>query len=104
MLLEGEEKIQDALAPGIQKVGDHRSIPFFRDQSAVLDPAHMFAGRGALEPALFGDFLKREAGLRTDYLQNPDAVVMGKRFGDQGQPREWVRFMNQFHNGLNSKK
>ena len=82
---KGEQKIEHALTAGIDKMGHHRALSLLGDEPARFDPAHVFAGRGRLQPALVGDLLQGKAGLGADQLQNPDPMLMGEGFGHQGQ-------------------
>ena len=101
---ECEEKIKNTLAPCIDEMRDHRTLPFFGDQPAQFNATHVLASRGGVQSALVGDFQQGEAGPGADQLKNPDAMLIGKRFGNQGKAGQRVGIVYHLHTGLNLKK
>ena len=61
-------------------------------------------GRGGLQPALFGDFQKGEPGLVVDQLQDPNPMLVGEGFRDDGQVGQGIGIMHQAHEGFNLQK
>ena len=104
VFLKTKEEIKDTLAAGVEEMGYHGPLAFFGDQPARLDPPHVLAGGGGLQPALAGDFQKGKTGLGANQLKNPDAVLIGKGLGDQGQAGQRVGLVNRIHMRFNSEK
>ena len=97
---KSKKKIEHPLTTGIDKVGHHRPLSFLGDEPARFNPSHVFAGSGRLQPALVGDLLEGKTRLGADQLQNPDPMLVGERFGHQGQAGQRVGLVNQIHKGL----
>ena len=104
MFLKIEQKVQDTLAAGTDEVGHHGPLSFLGDQPARFDSAQVLAGRGRLQPALVCDLQQGEAGLIVDQLQDPDPMLVGKGFRDDGQPGQGIGLMDEAHEGLNFEK
>ena len=87
MFLKTKEEIKDTLAAGVDEVGHHGPLTFLGHELARLDPPHVLAGGGGLQPALAGNFQQGKTGLGADQLKNSNAMLVGKGLGNQGQAR-----------------